>query len=43
MAQAIASAQKSILFEGYIIHDDDAGYEFAEALKAKARAACECG
>lgn len=35
--EAIRSARKSILFESYIIHEDKAGEEFAEALKAKAR------
>ena len=35
---AIASAQHYIHFESYIIHEDDAGWMFAEALTAKARA-----
>ena len=35
--QAIASAQRSIHFENYIIRDDSAGRMFAEALIAKAR------
>lgn len=34
---AIASAERTINFESYIIHEDDAGREFAEALKRKAR------
>ena len=34
--RAIASARTSIHFESYIIHDDAAGRQFAEAMKAKA-------
>jgi cardiolipin synthase A/B len=34
--RAIASAQRSIHFESYIIHEDDQGRQFAEALAAKA-------
>ena len=34
---AIRSAERLIHFESYIIHEDDVGREFAEALKAKAR------
>ncbi len=34
---AIRSAQHSVHFESYIIHEDAAGTEFAEALKARAR------
>src|SRR5438093_6348666 len=34
---AISSAQRSIHFESYIIHDDDVGEQFADALLAKAR------
>ena len=35
---AIRGAEHSILFENYIVDDDDVGREFAEALAAKARA-----
>ena len=35
--EAIRSAQKRIHFESYIIHSDDVGAEFAEALAGKAR------
>ena len=35
--QAIAAAQRTIHFESYIIHDDQAGRQFAEALAEKAR------
>jgi cardiolipin synthase A/B len=35
--EAIRSAQSRIHFESYIIHSDDVGREFAEALAAKAR------
>lgn len=35
--EAIHSAKKTIHFESYIIHGDDAGREFAEALAAKAK------
>ncbi len=34
---AIRAAQRHIHFESYIIHEDDTGREFAEALIAKAR------
>jgi cardiolipin synthase len=34
---AIAAAQRYIHFESYIIHEDDAGLTFAEALRGKAR------
>ena len=34
---AIGSARRSVLFENYIVHDDDMGRRFAEALAAKAR------
>ncbi|HJU93976.1 MAG TPA: phospholipase D-like domain-containing protein [Pyrinomonadaceae bacterium] len=34
---AIKSAERYIHFESYIIHEDDAGWMFAEALSAKAR------
>lgn len=34
---AIAAAQRYIHFESYIIHEDEAGWTFAEALIAKAR------
>lgn len=34
---AIRSAERLVHFESYIIHEDDVGREFAEALKAKAR------
>ena len=34
---ALGSAKKSIHFESYIIHEDDIGYHFAEALASKAR------
>src|SRR2546427_12090609 len=34
---AISCAQRSIHFESYIIHDDDVGEQFADALLAKAR------
>lgn len=34
---AIASARQYIHFESYIIHEDDAGREFADALVAKAQ------
>jgi cardiolipin synthase len=36
--EAIRSAEKSIHFESYIIHEDDAGNQFAQALAAKAQA-----
>jgi len=36
--QAIADARRSIHFESYIIHDDHAGRQFAEALRARAAA-----
>jgi cardiolipin synthase len=35
--EAIHSAQHSVLFESYIIYDDGVGYQFADALIAKAR------
>lgn len=35
--QCIAEARRTIHFESYIIHEDDAGHEFADALIAKAR------
>lgn len=35
--EAIRSARKWVLFESYIVHEDAAGREFAEALAAKAR------
>nr|MBA3711775.1 cardiolipin synthase B [Pyrinomonadaceae bacterium] len=35
---AIAKARQHIHFESYIIHEDDTGREFADALIAKARA-----
>ncbi|HSL50260.1 MAG TPA: phospholipase D-like domain-containing protein [Candidatus Deferrimicrobiaceae bacterium] len=34
--EAIAGARRTVHFESYIIHDDEAGQEFARALKAKA-------
>lgn len=34
---AIAAAKHYVHFESYIIHEDDAGWQFAEALSAKAR------
>ena len=37
--EAIKSAEKWIHFESYIIHDDEAGREFAELLSARAREA----
>jgi cardiolipin synthase len=36
--QAIAAARRTIHFESYIIHDDEVGMQFAEALIARARA-----
>jgi cardiolipin synthase len=36
--EAIRAAQRTIHFESYIIHADETGYEFAEALAEKARA-----
>ena len=35
--EAIDAARRTIHFEGYIIHDDETGQEFARALMAKAR------
>jgi cardiolipin synthase len=35
--EAIAAARRTVHFESYIIHDDDVGHRFAEALIAKAR------
>jgi cardiolipin synthase len=35
--EAIRSAQQTILFEIYIMHDDDVGQQFADALIAKAQ------
>ena len=35
---AIRGAERSILFENYIVRDDDVGQEFAAALAAKAKA-----
>jgi cardiolipin synthase A/B len=35
--EAIRSATQTILFESYIIYDDDVGHQFADALIAKAR------
>lgn len=35
--EAIASARRTIHFESFIIHEDEVGQQFAEALKAKAR------
>src|ERR1051325_4808069 len=35
--EAIAGARRTINFESFIIHDDEVGQEFAEALCAKAR------
>ena len=34
---AIQAARRYIHFESYIIHEDDAGWKFADALTAKAR------
>ena len=34
---AIGSARQFVLFENYIVHDDDVGRRFADALAAKAR------
>jgi cardiolipin synthase len=34
---SIRSAEQTIHFESYIIHEDELGYQFAEALLAKAR------
>jgi cardiolipin synthase A/B len=36
--EAIESAERYINFESYIIHDDEVGRRFAEALEARARA-----
>ncbi|HUM16288.1 MAG TPA: phospholipase D-like domain-containing protein [Candidatus Nitrosotalea sp.] len=36
--EAIAAARRTIHFESYIIHDDEVGRQFAEALSARARA-----
>lgn len=35
--EAIRSARRAVHFESYIIHEDEAGREFADALCAKAR------
>lgn len=35
--QAIAAAKRHVHFESYIIHEDEAGHMFADALLAKAR------
>ena len=35
--EAIKGARRTIHFESFIIHEDDVGREFAEALSAKAR------
>ena len=35
--EALRSAQKTIHFESYIIHEDDIGWQFAEVLANKAR------
>src|SRR4051812_35364240 len=35
--EAIKSARRTIHFESFIIHEDDVGRQFAEALSAKAR------
>src|ERR687889_2888746 len=35
--EAIKPARRTIHFESFIIHEDDVGREFAEALRAKAR------
>jgi cardiolipin synthase len=35
--EAIQAAQQTIYFESYIMHDDDVGHQFADALIAKAR------
>jgi cardiolipin synthase len=35
--EAIASARRTIHFESFIFHEDEIGYQFADALKAKAR------
>jgi cardiolipin synthase len=35
--EAIASARHAIHFESFIFHEDEVGYQFADALKAKAR------
>ncbi|HLE62885.1 MAG TPA: phospholipase D-like domain-containing protein [Pyrinomonadaceae bacterium] len=35
--EAISAAQNHVHFESYIIHEDDAGWMFADALVAKAR------
>lgn len=35
--KAIAAAERYIHFESYIIHEDDVGWKFADALTAKAR------
>jgi cardiolipin synthase len=34
---AIASARRTVHFENYLVHDDDVGRRFADALRAKAR------
>jgi cardiolipin synthase len=36
--EAIAAARRTIHFESYIIHQDEVGWQFAEALIARARA-----
>lgn len=36
--EAIAAARRTVHFESYIIHDDETGQEFAQALIARARA-----
>ena len=35
--EAIAAARRTVHFESYIIHEDEAGHRFAEALATKAR------
>ncbi len=35
--RAIGSARRTVHFENYILHDDDVGRRFAEALRSKAR------
>src|SRR5918998_2907154 len=35
--ECIAAATRTIHFESYIIHEDEAGYEFTDALIAKAK------
>ncbi len=40
--EAIRSARRTVHFENYIVHDDNVGQRFADALREKAREGVCC-